>query len=650
MLGEIPEDSHLDFRKTVAGLARQEIDACHPKHSLDLLEPYRNFLPLLDVAGRKALLADYLQILEQRLKPKSNDLIEELTLLADTFRSSEATEAEEILNRALQTWNAMPGARSDEASKTSLGNLHRTWGLLLSYGDRHGDAGWHFELAARAWTGIAQLEKEQVPSSYMNAVKQYVRSRDSLAAERCFQAGLNGARNYTDSGLWMAARDLGDLYLQERRPAEAIAKFEIAVAIAETWREPGEERVSLLRQLGESYERSGHIAEAKAANQRMAEEQLRLTSANLSSKTAQRNFSLGAAAWGGVLVLFFALFAIQVRRIETKKQALYEPAQTPLEQTGFFVDEPPVHRFRYFGVGSDLFGMRVYHLLLTILTLGIFSFWGKTRVRKYLCSQAEFLGDRFCFHGTGGELLRGWLRGVPLIGLLFLAPRIAPMFSDNAKSLVWIEFLASLGFLLLWPFARAGAYRYRMNRMSWRGIRFRFEGKTKEYFWTSVFGYLGMWFSVGLSSASVAMRQRRYLYSHTYVGDRRLGFSGRSEDMFWPWVWTIPLTIGTFGMFWFWYSAMRSRYYWAHTTLGEARFRCSATGWGLARLFVTNLVIFVFTLGLGSSWAAMRTVRYWSDRIELVGELNESQIEQRVSDSSAMGESFADFIGFDFGL
>jgi hypothetical protein len=56
-------------------------------------------------------------------------------------------------------------------------------------------------------------------------------------------------------------------------------------------------------------------------------------------------------------------------------------------------------------------------LLLSILTLGVYSFWGRTEVRKYVWSQSEFEGDRFAYHGTGGELLRGWLKAILFVFL-----------------------------------------------------------------------------------------------------------------------------------------------------------------------------------------------------------------------------------------
>jgi uncharacterized membrane protein YjgN (DUF898 family) len=61
-------------------------------------------------------------------------------------------------------------------------------------------------------------------------------------------------------------------------------------------------------------------------------------------------------------------------------------------------------------------------------------------------------------------------------------------------------------------------------------------------------------------------------------------------------------------------------------------------------------VIYVFTLGLGTPWAITRTAMYWTGRIELAGPVDFGSIRQDSHAGSAIGESFADFLGFDFGI
>src|SRR5215471_14672701 len=79
----------------------------------------------------------------------------------------------------------------------------------------------------------------------------------------------------------------------------------------------------------------------------------------------------------------------------------------------------------YDGKLAELYRIFVPTLLLSIVTLGIYRFWGKTRIRRYLWAHTSFQGDRFVYADTGGELFRGFLFaalllfGLGLLNILF---------------------------------------------------------------------------------------------------------------------------------------------------------------------------------------------------------------------------------------
>ena len=84
---------------------------------------------------------------------------------------------------------------------------------------------------------------------------------------------------------------------------------------------------------------------------------------------------------------------------------------------------PPSHqdfqyKLQFHGVGIDLALIILRNIALTIVTIGIYSFWGKVRVRQFLWQNSEFHGQRFIYHGTGGELLIGYLKviGIYVLG------------------------------------------------------------------------------------------------------------------------------------------------------------------------------------------------------------------------------------------
>ena len=90
---------------------------------------------------------------------------------------------------------------------------------------------------------------------------------------------------------------------------------------------------------------------------------------------------------------------------------------TPPAETDSQPDQ--VRKLRFHGTGGSLFGIHIVNMLLTGLTLGIYYFWGKVKVRNYVFSQSEFEGDRFAYHGTGKELLLGWLKGMAILGAIY---------------------------------------------------------------------------------------------------------------------------------------------------------------------------------------------------------------------------------------
>ncbi len=82
-----------------------------------------------------------------------------------------------------------------------------------------------------------------------------------------------------------------------------------------------------------------------------------------------------------------------------------------------------VHRLKYDGKISELYKIYALSISLSILTLGIYHFWGKTRKRRYITSSFILENDRFEYTGYAKELLIGLF-----VGLLLLAIFSLPFF------------------------------------------------------------------------------------------------------------------------------------------------------------------------------------------------------------------------------
>jgi uncharacterized membrane protein YjgN (DUF898 family) len=130
-------------------------------------------------------------------------------------------------------------------------------------------------------------------------------------------------------------------------------------------------------------------------------------------------------------------------------------------------DAPPAWqaRARFTGTGLEYFRIWVVHLLLTLLTLGVYSAWAKARKLRWFARHTELAGDRFDFTGAPWRILVGRVLALALVLLWGHSFDLSPAFGVTVLVL-----LCAVG-PLLW----AGAQRFRLTHLRWRGLAFGFE-------------------------------------------------------------------------------------------------------------------------------------------------------------------------------
>jgi len=312
---------------------------------------------------------------------------------------------------------------------------------------------------------------------------------------------------------------------------------------------------------------------------------------------------------------------------------------------------PAFQRPGFHGRGGTLFGIHVVNVLLTIVTLGVYYFWAKTRTRKYLVAQTEFLGDRFAYHGTPKELLLGMLKALLVFGLPLFALSLVEDVLDVPRAVKVAASLASAGlFFLFYPVALVGSRRYRLSRISWRGIRFSFRGRTLELIMLILHGTILTALTLGLYYPFFVVRRQGFLVSHSCFGSDQFDFTGRGRGLFGPLLLAAVLTLPTLGLCWIWYVARKRRYFWDHTRFGDARFSCTVSGRALAGLWIVNALLLVVTLGLAWPWVRVRSIRFAFRNLALIGPVDLARIHQDAQHVSTIGEGLSGFFdsGFDF--
>jgi uncharacterized membrane protein YjgN (DUF898 family) len=309
-------------------------------------------------------------------------------------------------------------------------------------------------------------------------------------------------------------------------------------------------------------------------------------------------------------------------------------------------------RLSFHGAGGTLFGIYLLNTFLAIFTLGIYSFWGKTKVRSYLWSQTELERDCFVYHGTGKELMSGFSRAMLVFGIPLTILNLLPNFLEPKEMLkIGSQVLTYIIVMIFVPVAMVGARRYRISRTSWRGIRFSFRGKIGDFMKIFLGGGFLTALSLGFYYPFFAVRRQAFMMRNSYFGNRRFEFDGNGRDLFKPYLLALLLTLPTLGLSWFWFLAKKQRYFWGHTHLDAIHFQSTVTGGRLLALHSTNLLLLVFTLGVAWSWVMVRKIRFAFTYLTLEGMMDPAMIRQEAQAASATGDVLAGLMdaGFDLG-
>jgi uncharacterized membrane protein YjgN (DUF898 family) len=295
----------------------------------------------------------------------------------------------------------------------------------------------------------------------------------------------------------------------------------------------------------------------------------------------------------------------------------------------------------------DLLLIHTINILLKWVTLNLYHFWGKTRIREYLWSHQDFEGDRFEYTGRGKELFFGFLKAVfAIIGLAALAmllyTRLTPSASPLFVSVTLLLFAAAQYLMALAGYTARG---YLLSRTSWRRIRFGQTGSPSGYAVLTITRGLLTLITLGLYWPIRRHILLRYKIENTLFGTEKFSYTGAGRDLFGFFALSYLLTLPTLGLIWFWYMARDAAYVASNTRLGAMRFALSYTGGQLLWLRLGNLLISIVTLGLGYPWMTLRNVKFLFEHLRLEGELDYETILQGQADAPRSGEGLAEIFG-----
>jgi uncharacterized membrane protein YjgN (DUF898 family) len=341
---------------------------------------------------------------------------------------------------------------------------------------------------------------------------------------------------------------------------------------------------------------------------------------------------------------------------------------------------------RFTGNGAEYFGIWIVNLLLTIVTVGIYSAWAKVRRTQYFYRHTEVAGSSFDFHGSPIKILVG--------RLLALAMLIAYNFTVRTRSPWIIVVLVVLAIAM--PWLLRNSFRFRLYNTSWRGTRFHFRGSVAGAYRVFLLnGFLAL-ITLYVLAPFTHQRLKAYQHGNSYFGTTRGSFHASAGRFYLVYLLLLAAMIGfavligvtgvgslfiTLGqgrgkgtpvdprlimkaIFTLYgalilfgiligplFTALMTNLIWSNTRLGEHRIECRMSPWKLMWIGASNLVLVVITLGFFIPWASVRMVKYGAESIRLlpVSDLQEF-VAAEPENVAAIGEEAASVFDLDISL
>lgn len=320
------------------------------------------------------------------------------------------------------------------------------------------------------------------------------------------------------------------------------------------------------------------------------------------------------------------------------------PAPAPSRPAGSPAIRPS--RLLFAGRSSELFAIWVVNLLLTVVTLGIYRFWARTRLRRYVWAHMAFDGEPLEYLGTGKELCLGFLKALcVLVPIFALFAALEFVFIDSPWYVRLAVGIPQYGLIYaLYFLGRYAARRYQMSRTAWRGIRFQQTGSPWRYCGMALAGLLLSIATLGLYIPFNSVRLKHYEIEHWRFGNTPFEFRGQGRDLFKPFLIAWLLALPTLFLSFVWYGARAARFYAQATRFQAMSFALPINGGQLFRLYAGNLALIVISLGLLYPMTIRRSMSFWCNRLEIAGELEVATITQAPR-GAATGEGLAGYFG-----
>lgn len=340
--------------------------------------------------------------------------------------------------------------------------------------------------------------------------------------------------------------------------------------------------------------------------------------------------------------------------------------------------------FQFNGQAGEYFKIWIVNILLTILTLGIYSAWAKVRRKRYFYGNTLLQDSAFEYLAQPIQILKGRLIAFALFVIYALANNLFP-----PAALVFFP-----AFALLFPWLLIKALSFNARYSSYRNIRFDF----KAGYGKAMAVYVG-WpvlslLTFGIAYPAYKYHRSKFVVAHSGYGKAPFSFGATAGEFYVAYLMAILITFGgmlALGvvvgllsllprmasaanpesagfavlsagvasiMMLLLLLTVRSyiqtaigNLVWNNVVSGEQRFVSTLQTRHMLWLYLSNALGIIFSLGLLIPWAEIRMTRYRMNNLKLLaaGDLSGFVAKEHQA-MAAAGEEISDFFDFDVGL
>jgi uncharacterized membrane protein YjgN (DUF898 family) len=301
---------------------------------------------------------------------------------------------------------------------------------------------------------------------------------------------------------------------------------------------------------------------------------------------------------------------------------------------------PKIMSFEFTGNGKEYFKIWIVNIVLTILTLGIYSAWAKVRNKQYFYGNTVFDDATFEYTAKPLQILKGRILAFIVVGVYFgLQQFLPPLYQ-----LYFLPF-AIIFFVAIFPWVVVKGLQFNARHSTYRNISFGFDGS----YWGAFKAFI-LWPLAGITGILLPFawhRKNNYFVNNSRYGTSPFQFTATVSDYYRILGIMIALGLGLGVAFFIvsmvaafipyagvviiflaylaiyivlgaYYGVSANNLLYNSTLLKQHSLTSSYDLKSYAALIFTNTLGILLTLGIFIPWALVRSARYHAEKTNFV--------------------------------